>query len=178
MTISLILKIYSIVLISIIIIIIISSTLINFIHPLILILILVIYTIINLLLIFLLTRLSIYIYIIFISIVGGIIIIFLYFTRIINNYPSKIKINESFIVIFIFIIIGILVINSFSSDHIEFYLNNKFNFNNILIYKIYLYPLRIITVLTIFNLLYCLILTIKICSSKYLPLRKINYEKI
>nr|ALO64852.1 NADH dehydrogenase subunit 6 [Andrena flavipes]UPX88730.1 NADH dehydrogenase subunit 6 [Andrena flavipes] len=156
----------------------ISSTLMNFIHPLMLILILVIYTIMNLLLMFFFTSMSMYMYMIFISIVGGMMIMFLYFTSMINNYPSKIKMNESIMIIYLIIITLLtLFVYAYTPDHSEFYLNNKFNMNNIFIYKIYLYPLSLMTVVTTLNLLYCLYLTIKMCSSKYLPLRKINYEK-
>nr|ALO64521.1 NADH dehydrogenase subunit 6 [Andrena cineraria] len=158
---------------------IISSILMNFIHPLMLILILVMYTIMNLLLMFFFTSMSMYMYMIFISIVGGMMIMFLYFTSMINNYPSKIKMNESIMIMYLLItLLFTLIMYMYMPDHSEFFLNNKFNLETTFIYKIYIYPLSLMTVVTILNLLYCLFLTIKMCSSKYLPLRKINYEKI
>nr|ALO64573.1 NADH dehydrogenase subunit 6 [Andrena dorsata] len=158
---------------------IISSILMNFIHPLMLILILVMYTIMSLSLTYFLTTLSMYMYMIFISIIGGMMIMFLYFTSMINNYPSKIKLNESIMISYL-LIITLLTLITFmvTKTYPEPHLNNKFNLENVFIYKIYLFPLSLMTVITILNLLYCLILTIKMCSSKYLPLRKINYEKI
>nr|ALO64828.1 NADH dehydrogenase subunit 6 [Andrena minutula] len=157
----------------------ISSTLMNFIHPLMLILILVVYTIMSLMIMFFMTSLSMYMYMIFISIVGGMMIMFLYFTSMISNYPSKIKLSEIVMISYLMIItILTLTVYTYYSPTPEFYLNNKINTTNIFIYKIYLYPLNLMTTVTIMNLLYCLILTIKMCSSKYLPLRKINYEKI
>nr|ALO64759.1 NADH dehydrogenase subunit 6 [Andrena nigroaenea] len=157
---------------------IISSTLMDFIHPLMLILVLVVYTIMNLLLMFLFTTLSMYMYMIFISIVGGMMIMFLYFTSMINNYPSKIKLNETIMIIYLVVIsVFALIMYMYTPDHSEFILNNKLNSANIFIYKIYLYPMSLMTVVTTLNLLYCLYLTIKMCSSKYSPLQKINYEK-
>nr|ALO64397.1 NADH dehydrogenase subunit 6 [Andrena subopaca] len=154
---------------------IISSTLMNFIHPLMLILILVMYTTMNLMVMFIMTSLSMYMYMIFISIVGGMMIMFLYFTSMINNYPSKIKLSETLMIMYLIIITTLtLIIYMYYSPTSEFFLNNKINSSNIFIYKIYLYPLNFMTMITIMNLLYCLILTIKMCSSKYLPLRKIN----
>nr|ALO64590.1 NADH dehydrogenase subunit 6 [Andrena nitida] len=153
----------------------ISSTLMNLIHPLMLILILVMYTIMNLLLMFIFTTLSMYMYMIFISIVGGMMIMFLYFTSMINNYPSKIKLNETIMITYLIIITLLtLIMYMYIPDHSEFILNNKLNMNNIFIYKIYLYPMSLMTMITTLNLLYCLYLTIKMCSSKYVPLRKIN----
>nr|ALO64534.1 NADH dehydrogenase subunit 6 [Andrena semilaevis] len=157
----------------------ISSTLMNFIHPLMLILILVMYTTMNLMIMFLMVSLSMYMYMIFISIVGGMMIMFLYFTSMINNYPSKIKLSEILMIMYLItIMIMVLTFYLYYFPTPEFYLNNKINSTSIFIYKIYVYPLNFMTMITIMNLLYCLILTIKMCSSKYLPLRKINYEKI
>nr|ALO64487.1 NADH dehydrogenase subunit 6 [Andrena fulva] len=157
-----------------------SSILVNFIHPLMLILILVVYTIMNLMLMNLMMSLSMYLYMIFISIIGGMMIMFLYFTSMINNCPSKIKLNESIMIIYMIMVmlITLILYILYTPGSMDLYLNNKFNSANTFIYKIYLYPLSLMTIITILNLLYCLILTIKMCSSKYSPLRKITYEKI
>nr|ALO64410.1 NADH dehydrogenase subunit 6 [Andrena labiata] len=157
----------------------ISPILMNFIHPLVLILILVMFTITNLMLMYLSTTLSIYMYMIFISIVGGMMIMFLYFTSMINNYPSKIKMNEIMMMSLLFMIMLFTLLSyMYNSSPLINMPQNELNYMFIFIYKIYLYPLSLFTIITIMNLLYCLILTIKMCSSKYLPLRKINYEKI
>nr|ALO64772.1 NADH dehydrogenase subunit 6 [Andrena bicolor] len=160
---------------------IISSILMNFIHPLMYILMLVIYTTMGLIIMYMMTSSSMYLYMIFISIIGGMMIMFLYFTSMINNYPSKIKMNELMMISYLMIIsLVVLMVNIFytSSSNVTLYLNNNFFSSSMFIYKIYMYPLSLITVITIMNLLYCLILTIKVSSSKYSPLRKINYEKI
>nr|ALO64333.1 NADH dehydrogenase subunit 6 [Andrena chrysosceles] len=158
----------------------ISSTLSNNIHPLMLILILVMFTILSLLVSYFLTFLSMYLYMIFISIVGGMMIMFLYFTSMLNNYPSKIKMNEYMMVMYMFMIMmaTIALHLYFSPTTLSIHINNSITHPSMFIYKIYLFPLNLMTMITILNLLYCLILTIKMCSSKYSPLRKINYEKI
>lgn len=107
----------------------------------------------------------------FISFIGRIIIIFLYFTRIINNQKSKFIQNKKQLYIYIcifLIIIFLLLINPLELININYTFTNKF------IYKIYIYPLNLLTILSIIYLLYILILVIKICSNKFIPLRKIK----
>nr|QCG69833.1 NADH dehydrogenase subunit 6 [Andrena hunanensis] len=182
MTMSSMMQVFMLIMIMTTMIMIISSTLTNSIHPLMLILILVIYTILNLFTMYFLTSMSTYMYMIFISIIGGMMIMFLYFTSMINNYPSKIKMNELMMINFTMIVMLLLMmIYMYSSSHtMQINLTPKSYMSpyTIMIFKIYIYPLNLMTVSTILNLLYCLILTIKMCSSKYTPLRKINYEKI
>nr|ANM47955.1 NADH dehydrogenase subunit 6 [Andrena camellia] len=157
----------------------IASTLTMSIHPLMLILILVVHTILNLFYMYFMTSMSTYMYMIFISIIGGMMIMFLYFTSMINNYQSKIKMNELLMINFMMVIMLMMMIYIYMSSQSTYNPELCMSPSPIItIFKIYMYPLSLMTVTTIFNLLYCLILTIKMCSSKYTPLRKIKYEKI
>ena len=120
----------------------------------------------------------------FLILIGGIIILFLYFIRFNNN--NKILIKSIFIISaslkFIFFIILILTIyfkfnyilwifNYIELDNIKF--NNKFN----LIY-IYLQKKNYPSLISIIYLLIVLSLIVKLCINKKIKIRKINYEKI
>lgn len=119
-------------------------------------------------------------------IIRGLLIIFLYFSRLISNEQFKIKTNL-FIFIFITYLINITfliyqpIITSLSNiiiykykfhENFSIYQSNKFNFNNIL--NLYEYPINNLTILSIFYLLFSLFIIIKICSSKFLSIRKIK----
>lgn len=131
----------------------------------------------------------------FLIIIRGLLIIFLYFSRLISNEQSKIKPK---LILFIFIIyiansiyLTLLLNNYFSSfsnfipsnllifsykykfhERFSLYQLNKFSFNNIL--NLYEYPINNLTILSIFYLLFSLFIIIKICSSKSLSIRKIK----
>lgn len=131
----------------------------------------------------------------FLIIIRGLLIIFLYFSRLISNEQSKIKPNILLIFIFIIYLINIISLfylstsssnSTFYSSHssnlliykykfneiFSTYQSNKFTFNNIL--NLYEYPINNITILSIFYLLFSLFIIIKICSSKFISIRKIK----
>lgn len=156
-------------------------------HPLILISILIILLIISSLNIRLYINNHWFSFIIFIIIVGGIIVIFLYFIRFINNIKTSIKWNLlKFIPIkfFFIIIITIIIINKINYSNWLFNfneiipLNKIINFNILNLNYIFLYPKNLSTLLAIFYLLISLTIIVKICLIKKLTLRKFNYEKI
>lgn len=117
-------------------------------------------------------------YIIFLIIIGGLIIIFIYIIRIANN--EFIKINLNFIFINLIKLIPILIIFFFIFKNFFFYLNNNLlwrnylfnNFNNLNFFEIYsLYYSKIIIFL-INYLFYSIICIINICYKIKLPLRQ------
>lgn len=157
----------------------------NKIHPLILISILLCLLIISSFHIRLYFNDHFFSFLIFLIIVGGIIIIFLYFIRFINNIKTSIKslfLKNYFI--------KILLILTFS--WIIFNLNSNWlnNFNEIIplnkiitnslnnLNYLYIYPKNYITLFLILFILFTLTIIVKICLKKKISLRKINYEKI
>ena len=132
-----------------------------------------------------------YSYLMFLIIIGGILILFLYFTRFIINIKFKLKWNylktipiKSSIIILFLIILFIYNFNNINFSFFEFNenINLHKNFNNNLIYRnnlksiIYLYnnPIRILTLLLIIYLFFCLTLIVKFCLIKKKNIRKIN----
>lgn len=120
----------------------------------------------------------------FLMIISGLLIIFLYFSSLISNVQFKIKINFTFTflfisnIIFFYFLININSLNlspykyKFHENSSIFFIN-KINFNNII--NLYEYPLNNLTILSIFYLLISLFSIIKICSLKSITsLRKIN----
>lgn len=120
----------------------------------------------------------IYSIIIFLIIIRGILILFLYFARLISNEQHKISFN--FILIFRSFITFILIYKSNflnqspqkSHDQLP-QINIKTNLLQQL-FKLYDYPYNYITFICILFLLLSLFLIIKIRSSKSSSLRKIN----
>lgn len=124
----------------------------------------------------------IYSIILFLIIIRGILIIFLYFSRLISNEQNKQPNIYTLIIMPLNIIIITLLINKITpkSNNYIFYhsienspmttLNNKI-FNNIT--KIYFYPFNNLTFISILYLLISLLTIIKICSIKSISLRKI-----
>lgn len=123
----------------------------------------------------------------FLIIIRGLLIIFLYFSSLISNEQSKIKPNIILIFTLLIYLINtiILILQSYSynllfifiykykfHENLSTYQSNKFTFNNIL--NLYEYPINNITILSIFYLLFSLFIIIKICSSKFSSLRKIK----
>lgn len=121
----------------------------------------------------------IYSIILFLIIIRGILIIFLYFSRLISNDQTKFSINIPLILRFILnSIIFLLIIKyfnypiyNFNEILISFQINNN-TFNNII--HIFSYPFRNITIICILYLLLTLFTIIKICSIKTSTLRKLN----
>lgn len=120
----------------------------------------------------------------FLIIIRGLLIIFLYFSSLISNVKFKLQLNLFIITLFIinFILLFYLLKSSNSLNlfiyKYKFHENsqiiniNKITFNNIL--NLYEYPLSNLTTLSIFYLIFALFIIIKICSSKSSSLRKIN----
>jgi len=119
-----------------------------------------------------------YSYILFIIIIGGLLILFIYITRIASN--EKFKISN--ILIFLFFIVIRLIIFTLL---IDFYFLNYPNFSFTIINlntsfiplfsnKYINFPLNIIFIFTIFYLLICLIARVKICSIYKGPIRQNN----
>lgn len=109
-------------------------------------------------------------YILFLIIIGGILILFIYITRIASNEKFKITINLPLIFLFIsfllfrFFILEIYELESFNSLYeLEFNLNKFINFPNLLI-----------IFLIIIYLFIVLIATVNITNINYGPLRHIN----
>lgn len=167
-------------LIIIIIIFIIYILIINYIHPIFILILIILYRRIICLILSTWSNNFIYSIILFLIIVRGILIIFLYFSRLISNYQSKLTINIPLIFIFLLNIIILffrlkyfskLPINNFNETYISFSLNNNL-FNNII--HIFSHPHRNITMICILYLLLTLFTIIKICSIKTTTLRKLN----
>lgn len=125
----------------------------------------------------------IYSIITFLIIIRGLLIIFIYFSRLIANEKNKITINIYIIISlflnYCFILINILFNNFKLSIPFNFWesssILNNFNsieFKNIII--IYRYPFINITIICIIFLLISLFIIIKISSIKFGSLRKIN----
>lgn len=153
-------------------------------HPIIIIIILLIYSSLICLNISLWKSNFILSIFLFLIIISGLLIIFLYFSRLISNEQFKIKFNLIIFILFLLnIILLFYLLNSPQSSNLfiykyKFHENstilyiNKPTFNNIL--NLYEFPLSNLTILSIFYLLFSLFIIIKICSSKSLSLRKIN----
>nr|YP_010034072.1 NADH dehydrogenase subunit 6 [Colobopsis nipponica]QOW83446.1 NADH dehydrogenase subunit 6 [Colobopsis nipponica] len=153
-------------------------------HPIIMMIILLIYS--SLICINMCLWKSNYLYSIFLFLmmISGLLIIFLYFSSLISN--EQLKFNYKFIYYmilmnFLLFILTYKKIKSLSNMFIYKYsfneitpiLNiNNMKFNNIM--NLFEYPLNNITIMTMFYLLFSLFSIIKICSTQYLSLRKIN----
>lgn len=120
-----------------------------------------------------------YSYILFIIIIGGLLILFIYITRIASNEKFKIS---NILLIFTFFIVRTLTITFFFIDF--FFLNypnfsisiNNINYSFIPLFsnKYINFPLNFIFIFTIFYLLICLIARVKICSIYKGPIRQSN----
>nr|ALZ49976.1 NADH dehydrogenase subunit 6 [Camponotus atrox] len=119
----------------------------------------------------------------FLMMISGLLIIFLYFSSLISNEQFKLKINFYLMILFLINMIFSYYLMKFNPLNLfiykyKFHENypmsyiNKMNFNNIL--NLYEYPLNNLTTLSMFYLLFSLFCIIKICSLKYMSLRKIN----
>lgn len=163
----------------IIILIILYILIINYIHPIYLLILIIIYRRIICLIISAWSYNFIYSIILFLIIIRGILIIFLYFSSLISNDQTKFSINIPLIIRFffnIFILFFIIKyfnypVSNFNEILISFQLNNNI-FNNIK--HIFSYPYRNITIICILYLLITLFTIIKICSIKTSTLRKLN----
>lgn len=155
---------------------------IKFLHPIIIIIILFILSCLICLNMSLWKSNYIYSIILFLIIIRGLLIIFLYFSSLISNEQINLKFNNfllnsftlNFLILLIFFInsIYLISINQNFSEINSLNLLNKKIFQNIL--NLYEYPVNNLTIITILYLLLSLFIIIKICSQKSLSLRKIN----
>lgn len=157
---------------------------INSLHPIYLIILLIFYSIIICLIISIWKLIYIYSILIFIIIIRGLLIIFIYFTRLISNEQNKLTWNtllffNSLInsIFFLWIIKFTPYSNSLHKSHSTLEINpiykiNIIPFHNII--EIYNYPHLSLTLISIFFLLISLFLIIKITSIKFFSLRKIH----
>lgn len=154
-------------------------------HPVIIIILIIIFNLLRCLNISIWKLNFIYSIIIFLIIIRGLLIIFIYFSRLISN--EQIKINFNFKSLWL-LILNILIPFNIIFTYNQF-IYNQFNFilydsNSIKlvflnkfinITNLYLYPLNNLTILTIFFLLIAFITIIKINSSTHsFSIRKIN----
>jgi len=151
------------------------------IHPIIIIIILLIYSFIICLNISIWKSNYLYSIILFLIIIRGILIIFLYFSRLISNEQNILKFNKFLFISFnLNLLILCILINNlhtyiFKFNFIEIKIIPKLNkilFQNIL--NLYEYPTNNLTIRSIIYLLVSLFTIIKICSLKSISLRKIN----
>lgn len=153
---------------------------INYIHPIYILILIIIYRRIICFIISSWSYNFIYSIILFLIIIRGILIIFLYFSRLISNDQIKFKINLPLLIRFFLNIIILLYLTkylnytityNFNEILISYQINNN-TFNNII--HIFSYPYRNITIICILYLLLTLFTIIKICSIKTSTLRKLN----
>lgn len=153
------------------------------IHPIIIIIILLSYSFLICLNISRWKSNYLYSIILFLIIIRGILIIFLYFSRLISNEQNIFKFNKFLFISFWLnlLILSTLIYSNNSNIYIFKYIFieiksiqklNKIFFQNIL--NLYEYPINNLTIRSILYLLISLFTIIKICSLKSISLRKIN----
>nr|YP_010276200.1 NADH dehydrogenase subunit 6 [Aphaenogaster japonica]UHY39322.1 NADH dehydrogenase subunit 6 [Aphaenogaster japonica] len=154
-------------------------------NPVNLIIMLVIYTLSISMFMSLMTCKYIFSIILYLMMISGLLIIFLYFTSLINNEQNNWKNNYLLMTIFFMNMMTLWYLTSHSKK-ISMYptilmtnpslyitkINENNNFQTIT--YIYSYPFNIITILSILFLLLTLFIIIKICLLKMKPLRKIK----
>lgn len=147
-------------------------------HPIIIISLILIYSSLICIIITLWSFNYIYSIITFLIIIRGVLILFLYFTRLISNEQHKIFFYKT--ISLIFIITSVLIYKSnplFQSSQWSFNTIPLINLKNCpfqFLFKLYNYPNNYITFICILFLLISLLLIIKISSIKSSSLRKIN----
>nr|QES86261.1 NADH dehydrogenase subunit 6 [Diodontus minutus] len=154
----------------------------KFTHPLNLMILLIIYTLsISLFINF--NSIFIYSYILFLIMIGGMMIMFLYFSSLINNEKSKTSnytILSSLLIILSFILIILMKFNYLNKSFILIndmlnpmeIINSNYMFET---ENIYSYNLSEMTSFLIYFLFFSMIMVIKLCKKTNLPLRKLIY---
>lgn len=154
----------------------------NNLHPITLIIFLLFYTSSTCLIISLWKDNFIFSIIIFLIIIRGLLIIFLYFSSLISNEQFKFSLNFFSLTRIIFNVIILsflspLFLSTLTSSFYPLESKSLVTINQPLFYnitKIYLYPYNNITIICILFLLISLFLIIKVCSIKSSSLRKIS----
>nr|ALO64711.1 NADH dehydrogenase subunit 6 [Sphecodes ephippius] len=143
----------------------------NNISPLNFMLNLFIFTMITLFINYYMTQKSLYCFMIFLTMVSGNMIMFLYFTSLINNYYNKMIKPLIKILMISMMMIFFMTLTYYYMFNTPFKLYSiNYNYS---IYKIYEYPMYMLTLLMILYLLITLFFSMKICLFKHKPLRKI-----
>jgi len=150
-------------------------------HPILITILLVFYRIITCLIISKWSQNFLYSIMLFLIIISGLLIIFLYFSRLIsneqNNFNLKPLMIANFILNLIFTSFYYIIYSNKSPGHI-FIENIQINYLNTPLFQniiyIYSYPFNNLTIICIFYLLITLLIIIKICSVKNLSLRKLK----
>nr|QNO34139.1 NADH dehydrogenase subunit 6 [Osmia pedicornis] len=144
-------------------------------HPITILFNFIMFTLSSSMLIFLNSNNSLYSFMIMISLIGGMMIMFNYFISLINNENSKMKFFELIISINFFFISFIMIIYFMYWMPIFFFMENMIlNKWSLKIQNIYFYPMNYLTIMMILFLLICLTLSFKMSTIKMIPLRKIK----
>nr|YP_010250540.1 NADH dehydrogenase subunit 6 [Cerceris bucculata]QTV22610.1 NADH dehydrogenase subunit 6 [Cerceris bucculata] len=152
-------------------------------HPLIFIFLNIALTIFLSMILYFYLQTSLFSLILFIIMIGGLMIIFLYFTSLINNEKSYLPLKLILFNFLLMLAIYLVMYSSFKNFNMTiFNLNNEFihlksletNNMTFMINSIYLKDLFIFYMLSIFMLMISLFNVIKICSKKNSSLRRIN----
>lgn len=123
-----------------------------------------------------------YSYILVLVIIGGLLVIFIYITRIASN--EKFKFNKNIIIIILLIIFIMLIIFIIKNNYLYYNnlnneiitnLNLKYNLN-LSLRKFINFPNSNLFILIIFYLLIAIIAIVKISKFNYGPLRQLKYE--
>nr|ALO64681.1 NADH dehydrogenase subunit 6 [Osmia bicornis] len=144
-------------------------------HPITILFHFIMFTLSSSMLIFLNLNNSLYSFMITISLIGGMMIMFNYFISLINNENSKMKFFELITSINFFFISFIMIIYFMYQMPIFFFTENMIlNKWSLKIQNIYFYPMNYLTIMMILFLLICLTLSFKMSTIKMTPLRKIK----
>nr|YP_010872924.1 NADH dehydrogenase subunit 6 [Pheidole fervida]WGV34118.1 NADH dehydrogenase subunit 6 [Pheidole fervida] len=153
---------------------------INYLHPIFMLLLIMLYSSIICLIMSIWSHNFMYSIMLFLIMISGMLIMFLYFSSLISNDQTKFIINFPLMLSFFFNIIILLFMTKYfiiypMYNFNEMYMSTILNdnlFNNII--HIFSYPYSNITMICILYLLLTLFTIIKICSTKSSTLRKLN----
>nr|YP_010872859.1 NADH dehydrogenase subunit 6 [Pheidole pieli]WGV34053.1 NADH dehydrogenase subunit 6 [Pheidole pieli] len=152
----------------------------NYLHPIFILILTMIYSGLICLMMSMWSYNFLYSIMLFLIMISGMLIMFLYFTSLISNNQTKFTINLPLMFSFFFNIFIFLLMMKSNSNYLTYNFNetcmslllNNNLFNNIS--YIYSYPYSNITLICIIYLLLTLFTIIKICSIKMSTLRKLN----
>nr|UJG45511.1 NADH dehydrogenase subunit 6 [Nemopoda nitidula] len=153
-------------------------------HPLAMGLMLLIQTLLICLMTGLLTKSFWFSYILFLIFLGGMLVLFIYVTSLASNemFSLSIKLFISSIsmiiisVLVLWIINNLFFMNLFNNNEMEMInlMNSYISENSLFLYKLYNYPVNLMTILLMNYLLITLIAVVKITKLFYGPLRPMN----
>nr|YP_009131570.1 NADH dehydrogenase subunit 6 [Nemopoda mamaevi]AIY56562.1 NADH dehydrogenase subunit 6 [Nemopoda mamaevi] len=153
-------------------------------HPLAMGLMLLIQTLLICLMTGLITKSFWFSYILFLIFLGGMLVLFIYVTSLASNemFSFSIKLFISSISMIIFSVLIMWIINNlffmnlFNNNEMEMInlMNSYISENSLFLYKLYNYPINLMTILLMNYLLITLIAVVKITKLFYGPLRPMN----